>query len=601
MRRMRRVSPFGSQCRRPAFGVAVVISSVLGLMPSGASAQSDPLRISRGLGGSQSDGRSELPAVNGDGSVVAFKSLADNLIANDGNDRIDVFVWQRSDGSIERAPREPDTGDDPQEESYPPVLSEDGRYVAFGSAARNLVRGDFNRFPDAYVYDRGTGRMENLTLVRDINDEGLLGGRVPDLPLSISVDGRFVAYTSASADLTNVTDTNETHDVFVHDGETGSAELISSTTLGSPSLRAANDLSAAPALSPDGQFVAFCSEASNLVAGPNTQFAGIFLRDRAAGTTVRIANLGNNNCLRREYSPAVSDGGSVVAFASNLPLVEDDRNGVVDVYVWSEGQVRLVSRPGDGNAGNGASSFVSLSADGRFLAFQSLASDLDPAGDSNGFADVFVVDLTDDRITRVTTNDARGDSFAPAISRDGTIVVFQSNAALVPDDTNGLSDIYSQDNTLAYTPTPDLTATAGAWTPTPDLTATAGAWTPTPNLTATAASWTPTPNLTATAASWTPTPDLTKTAASWTATPTPSPDLTATAAARGTSTPTPTVARTPSNPGSDNDGCGCRIDPVTRRATSSLPLFALLPPVALLLLRRRRDEVARLRDEGDRA
>lgn len=605
---MRSFSIIESFCRPYAVGVAFAVTTLAGLTTAVAVAQEVPVRITQGTNASQPNGRSELPAVNGDGSVIAFKSLATNLIAADGNGRIDVFVWDRASGTIERAPRQPDTGSDPLEESYPPALSEDGRYVAFGSAARNLVRGDFNQFSDAYVYDRVTGRVENLTLVLDNNNEGRLGGRVPDLPLAISVEGRFVAYTAASAALSPV-DSNETHDVFVHDGETGAHELISITSLGGSGQRAGNDLSGGPALSPDGQFVVFCSEASNLTVGAPQEFAGIYLRDRAAGSTLRLASLHTGNCMQREFLAAVSDGAGTVAFVSDLQLLGQDQNSVADVYVWSAGEIRLVSRNGDGIAGNNASTFVSLSGDGRFLAFQSLASDLDPDGDTNGVADIFVVDLIEDRIVRLTDGGARGDSLAPAISRDGTIVAFQSDAALVPTDTNGLPDIYSQDNSLSYTPTPDLTATAAAGTPTPDLTATAAAGTPTPDLTATAAAGTPTPDLTATAAASTPTPspDLTATAGAQTPTPdltataaaaTATPDLTATAAARGTATRTATAVRTPSSNASDNDGCGCRIDPVTRRAASTLPLAALLPPFALLLLRRRREE-ATANDESD--
>jgi len=575
---------------------AFTLAAVAMAAPVAPTGAAEPARITVGVDASQPNGRSELPATNADGSVIVFKSLAANLIAGDRNGLIDVFVFDRVTGTIERVPRRPDTGNDPLEESFPPVVSADGRFVAFGSAARNLVRGDFNLFPDAYRHDRATETTANLSLVIDINSEGRLGGRVPDIPLSISADGRFVSFTAASAHIAGV-DTNETHDVFVYDAETGSTELISVTSLGSPSLRAANDLSGAGVLSPDGNFVAFCSEASNLTRDSTRDIAGIFVRDRAARQTFRIASLSGGNCLQREMMTSISDGAGVIAFVTDLPIDGADNNNLTDVYVWfaGDGRVELVSRNGGGQAGNGASSFPALSGDGRFLTFQSSATDLVDAPDSNGSgSDVFVVDLTDGRIERVTGNGdevAAGDSLAPSISRDGTVVVFQSNARLTADDTNAFPDIYSIVNELSFTPTPTETATATETVP-PASPATAVPSTPTrsptqPIPTATVVPPTPTVPVptpttivnTPTTVVNTPTP-VVNTTTPVVNTPTPS-SIPATPA----STPTGTSG---SGGGGGGDGCGCRIDPVTGQASSSLPLLALLPPALLLAVRRRR-------------
>ncbi len=557
---------------RVVAAVAVCVS--LAAIPAGAA---EPERVTRGVGDTQPNGRSELPATNGDGSVVVFKSLASNLIANDGNARIDVFAYDRTSDAIERIPRRPDTGTDPLEESYPPVVSDDGRYVAFGSAARNLVRGDFNLFPDAYRYDRASEDMLNLSLIEDINEEGRLGGRVPDLPPSISADGSLVAFTSASPHLAGV-DTNETHDVFVYDAVTDELELISIADFGSPSSRAGNDLSGAGSISPDGNFVAFCSEASNLTADSPRDSGGIFLRDRAAGVTTRVAPVRSGRCLQREMFPAVSTGGEVVAFVTDLPLASIDDNGDFDVYVWRAAgrTIELVSVGTDGRSGNGPSRFVALGGDGRLVAFQSAATSLVDAPDSNGSGtDVFAVDLADGRVLRLTGNGdelAPGDSLAPAISRDGTVVVFQSDARLTADDTNSFPDIYAIVNELSFTPTPTETATD---TPTPSPTATPTA---TPTGTNTPA---PSPSHTS-APQATPTATATGTSnggGSPTATPT------VTGPTGPTSTP---VTRTPIILGANDDGCGCRIDPVTGKSASQLPLVSLIPPLLALLLRRRR-------------
>lgn len=557
---------------RRAAALGLGAACLLGGMP--AAAEQQPERITAGFAGSQPNDRSELPAANFDGSVIVFKSLASNLIENDANGRIDVFLFDRTTGSIERVPIRPDTRTDPLQESFPPVVSDDGRFVAFGSAAENLVRGDFNLFPDAYRHDRADDATRNLSLVIDGNGEGRLGGRVPDLPLSISADGRFVAFTAASAHIAGV-DTNETHDVFVHDSETGTNELVSIANLGTATARAANDLSGAGVLSPDGNFVAFCSEASNLTTDSPRDIAGIFLRDRAERQTIRLAPLGSGNCLQREFMTGVSEGADVVVFVSDLALVDGDTNGLADVYAWRRpGELLLVSATADGRAGNGASKFPAVGRDGRLVVFQSTATNLVDTPDSNGAdSDVFAVDLSDGRILRLTGNGSEvttGSSFAPAISGNGVIVVFQSNGRLTPDDQNPYSDIYAIVNELSFTPTPTETPTI---TPTPVPTETA---TPTASPSATRTATTvPTATQTPTQVPPTSTPTIDAG--------TPTPTRTPTSSGGGTATPTKKPG------GSDNDGCGCRIDPDTGRAASTLPLLTLLPPALLVGLRRRRE------------
>jgi len=544
-------------------------------------------KISNGIGGQQANGRSELPATNGDGSVIVFKSLASNLIAADNNGKIDVFLFDRVTGVIERVPIRPDTQSDPQEESFPPVVSDDGRFVAFGSAARNLVRGDFNLFPDAYRYDRADGSMLNLSLVIDSNNEGLLGGRVPDLPASISADGRFVAFTSASAHLAGV-DANETHDVFVYDTNSATIELITSTSLGTTSERAANALSGAGVISPEGRYVVFCSEATNLTVGSPRDVANIFRRDRETRTTQQIASLAKGNCLQREYMVSVSEDARVVAFVTSLGIDGGDTNQLLDVYVWyaDDDRIELVSRATTGAAGNGSSAFPGISRDGRFVTFQSTANNLTDVPDTNNKADIFVADLWDGRIARLTGLGGEhivGDSLAPAISRDGTVVVFQSDAAFTSADTNGLADIFAVVNNLSFTPTPTDTPLPTA---TPTVTATAmSTATLVPSATAVASATTV---ATATAvASATAVMTATPGNGGGTATPTNgSSGATPTAVASATNGSVGTPTGTPNLRKSDGDGCGCRIDPETGKAASSLPLLALIGPLLLIGARR---------------
>lgn len=590
-------------------GAGLVIAAAAFSLVALAPVAAQPFeRISRAPDGSDANHRSELPATNADGTVVVFKSLASNLIASDRNGLIDVFLYDRVTGAIERVPRRPDTRDDPLEESYPPVVSDDGRFVAFGSAATNLVRGDFNLFPDAYWYDRATETTRNLSLVLE-GREGNLGGRVPDLPPSISADGRLVAFTSASAHIAGI-DTNETYDVFVADTETGVTELISSTRLGTTSERAANELSGSAVLSPEGRYVVFCSAATNLTVDQPANREGLFLRDRVEGTTRFLVPVGPRtgfstagSCMRREMMAAVSDDAQVIAFTTFYGLDAADTNARLDVYVWRayDESVTLVSS-GPQGPGNGASSFPAISRDGRFVVFHSLASDLTDDLDENGASDIFVADLWENRMARLTGNGDEhraGDSFNPAISRDGTVVAFQSEAVFTEDDRNGVSDIFIGANRLSFTPTPTQTEPATA-TPTPipeaSETPTVDPTTRTPaaSATPTAVPTTPTPGATATSSA-TGTAVATSTSVATATTPGGNGGGTATPTQTGnggggTPTVTATNVGTPRSRRGDGDGCGCRIDPDTGRSMSSLPLLAFAFPALLVAARRRRSD-----------
>lgn len=478
-------------------------------------------RVSVSTEGGNSNGRSELPATNWNGSVVGFKSAASNLVVDDNNGQIDVFVRDRQTSSNERIPNRAQTEGEANGESYPPTLDSDGRIVAFGSAARNLVRGDFNLFPDAYSYDREVDQTTNLTLLLDENDEGRLGGRVPDLPPSVSGNGSLVAFVSDAPHFTTI-DRNETEDVFVYDRTTNEISLVSITNLSGSGLRSGNGPSNGAVISRNGRYVAFCSDASNLVTGEPSGVAGIFRRDLEEGRTDYIGSLPRGVCAQRELTPAISENGTSIVYAS-----DPDNDGSYDIFLWrDDGSVTRVSVAFDGGAANGSSVFPSISADGRFVAFQTVADNIVP-NDTNGAADVIVWDRDSGEARRMSLAsggaEARGDSGAPAISGDGLVIAFQSEAALVDDDTNGLLDIYVSTNTLGFTPTPTETAVP---TETPEPTST-----PEPTLTATSTSAPPT-------ATRTPTPTL------------PAPTLTRTPTEPIFATATPTKKKR-----HDDDGC----------------------------------------------
>ncbi len=209
---------------------------------------------------------------------------------------------------------------------------------------------------------------------------------------SISADGRYVAFQSEASDLV-ASDTNGTIDLFVHDRHTGMTTRVNVDSTGNQ----ANGGSTDPSISADGRYVAFSSLASNLVAGDTNGAMDVFVHDRQMGTTSRVSvdSAGNQSQVGNDYSsPAISADGRYVAFSSAAPdLVNGDGEYTYDVFVHDRqtGSTSLVSVDGAGNAGDGDSSAAAISADGRYVTFSSAASNLVP-GDNNGALDVFVHD-----------------------------------------------------------------------------------------------------------------------------------------------------------------------------------------------------------------
>jgi TolB protein len=205
---------------------------------------------------------------------------------------------------------------------------------------------------------------------------------------AISATGRFVAFFSASPNLVP-NDRNDTDDIFVRDRKRGETTRVSVSSTGEE----ANDTSLFyPSISPNGRFVAFTSWASNLVAGDeNGHPEDVFVRDRKRGVTTRIRENNRSGFL---YSgiPSISANGRFVAFESPAPdLVKGDRNHAVDVFLRDRkrGETTLLSVSSEGEQGNSESSFPVISANGRFVAFSSLASSL-VGGDRHNTADTFV-------------------------------------------------------------------------------------------------------------------------------------------------------------------------------------------------------------------
>lgn len=421
-------------------------------------------RVSVSSDGAQGNYDSYVPSMSADGRYVAFMSCATNLVTGDTNGHADVFVYDRVTGHTERVSVASDgtqgNGDSSVWNGNSPAISADGRYVGFSSDASNLVPGDSNGCPDTFVHDRLTGQTERVSVATS----GAQGNNWSGVwPISISADGRYVAFTSDASNLVTG-DTNDARDVFVRD------RLASQTTrvsVASDGTQAAGWEShgysytgyCAVAISADGRYVAFDSCASNLVADDTNRTQDMFLHDRHTGRTTRVSvasdgaqgNSGSGYC-----GASLSADGRYVAFpsvASNL--VVGDTNGCRDVFLHDcqTGQTIRVSVASDGIEGNGQSGGgvggLSVSADGRYIAFYSYASNL-VAGDVNGACDIYVRDRLSGTTERVSlsTGGLQGNSgsYAPSVSADGRYVVFRSpSCCLVPGDTNGDYDVFVRD------------------------------------------------------------------------------------------------------------------------------------------------------------
>ena len=266
--------------------------------------------------------------------------------------------------------------------SFVSSLSADGQLVGFYSAAANLVAGDTNLANDIFVRDRATGVTERVSVATDGTQ-----GNGASFEALVSADGQTVAFRSAASNLVSG-DTNATIDVFVHDRLAHTTQRVSVATGGGQS----NNQSIEPGISADGQLVVFRSTASNLVSGDTNGANDIFVHDRGAGVTERVsvASDGTQANLTCQ-SPTITADGRFVVFMSfgASTLVPGVFGTQVYVHDRTFNQTDVVSTAANGTPGNGSSLQPAVSPDGRYVAFQSLASNL-VSGDTNNQPDIYV-------------------------------------------------------------------------------------------------------------------------------------------------------------------------------------------------------------------
>lgn len=417
-------------------------------------------RVSIASDGTQGNAGSSAPSVSADGRYVAFASSASTLVPGDTNGRRDVFVRDRLTSQTVRVSVASDGTQANSDSQWAPGISADGRFVVFASGASNLVADDTNNSTDVFVHDMQTAQTTRVSIAsggQQANNSSI----VP----SISGDGRFVAFESGAGNLV-AGDTNNNSDVFVHDCLTGQTELVSVASDGTQGNAASGYMDGSVSISADGRYVAFSSGASNLVPGGRGNVMDVYVHDRQTGQTTRDGSGG--------YA-SISANGRFVAFNSfSDDVVPGDTNSAPDVFVRDRltGKTDRVSVASDGTQGTWTYGAVSLSADGRLVAFQSSSANL-VTNDTNGFEDIFIHDRQTGQTTRasIAFNGTQGSQAArnASISSNGNVVAFDSDSSNLADgDTNGATDVFVRElptqttGSLQVIITPPAAVAAGA-------------------------------------------------------------------------------------------------------------------------------------------
>jgi len=383
-------------------------------------------RVSVNSSGTAGSGPSSTPSINGDGSLVAFVSLSTNFVT--GVSGTQIYLHNRQTNQLEVISRDSDTtvvneGDGISNDS---AISADGRFVAFVSQSTNLVAGVSGQ--QVYLRDRQTGQT---TLVSKSSSGVASNGGVNSSP-AISSDGRYIAFISVA---TNLGVAGGNQQIYLHDRVTGITGLISKDNSAVPG----DGASETPAINADGRYIAFASLSTNLgAAGGNQQ---IYIHDRltgANGTTSLIskdsgATAGNGN----SSAPTISGDGRYVAFVSGATNIVTGFSGqqiyVHDRNTGANGTNSLISGDNSGtpNAGNQNSSAPSISSDGRYVAFTSLATNLETGVSGQ---QIYLHDRngpTTSLVSRDNTGslvEGTGPSDTPSITSNGGFVAFFSQA-----------------------------------------------------------------------------------------------------------------------------------------------------------------------------
>jgi hypothetical protein len=419
-------------------GAVMLVSAITAGTAWGAAVTT---RVTLRSSGNEVNADADFPATSGNGRYISFESVG-HFVPGDTGPHEDVFVRDIATGKTTKVSIKSN------EQSAPfncadSAISNSGRFVAF-TCDGPLVGSDTNEKLDVYVRDRKNGTTQRMS-VKTNGNQVAADSQEPD----ISGDGRYVVFKTdgkfVPGDTNATTGNMNPEDVYIHDRRTGATNRISVDSQGHQ--RDLDSGSLNPAISDDGRFVAWQSYGK--FTEPDYQFAvdsDIFVRDRENHTTARASLKSdgseadpNNNVSSSD--PAISADGKFVAFEAQGAYVDGDTNNKSDIYVknMSSGGISRVSIPRQGGQSNDESQLATISASGRFVAFESYAKL--SGTDTNTGRDIYLRDrkLKETRRISLRTNGKQVDGYEhqlPSISADGRYVAFSSMGKFTPPGTD---------------------------------------------------------------------------------------------------------------------------------------------------------------------
>jgi hypothetical protein len=391
--------------------------------------------LSENSNGQQGNNISGSPSMSLDGRYVVFTSYASNLIPNDTNDKSDIFMRDLAKGTITRISVDSNgnQGNGACEESS---ISGDGRFTAFSSLSSNITYNDTNGARDIFVYDAILKTTNMVSL--DASGKQLPGfSRSP----SISANGNLITFVYLSV----------YDNICLVDRSATSFSIISTSN----NKELANNSSCAPNISADGSAIVFYSFASNLVQNDTNNIADLFYYDVKSKyisliTSNSDGTQSNGGFWRPEAS--ISGDGNLVVFASYASnLVKNDTNGTYDIFIYNRthNTIAIASNNYSGVQANGGSLTCGITVDGKYIIFESGATNL-TLNDDNNQSDYFIKNIETKSILKITSQLKTNYEFSSQSNINGTgqYVVFSSTAKLTPDDDSYSSDIFLYDSKI---------------------------------------------------------------------------------------------------------------------------------------------------------
>lgn len=433
---------------RPGFAISALMLGAALAVADTVPSYCTTRRISTSSSGAQANGPSRLPSISPDGAWVAFESSASDLVAGDTNGASDVFLKEVATGALWLVSRTPG-GVPANGRSDHATVSANGEWVLFESDASDLVPADTNGVRDVFLFERATGAVTRVSVTASgAQADGPSGSSGAFHGSHLAADGQRVVFASRATNLVPG-DQGGFSDVFLLDRAGGTLTCITVNAQG----QFADGDSFQPVLSGDGTVVAFATDATNL-AGPDTNGVRDVLLVAVGGTGFHVASrssagiAGNGDSAR----PQLNTTGSFVAFESLATnLVPGDTNGAQDVFLHTvpSGLTERVSVAHNGAQADASSRLGSFSGPNPTIPFSSAASTLLING--NGAEAVYtrtvswIVPSTALWSVDSALSQGLGGSREPSFAGNLARLVFTSDAALVPGDTNGVSDVYLRD------------------------------------------------------------------------------------------------------------------------------------------------------------